>query len=431
MNDDSFGDEGRGAYDAADTPDMIEEESLFDQLEREVDADAGSAGFPHLAEAYRREGQIDRAEEIAVAGLAEAPERLGGKVALALVMLEKGEIAEAREALTGIFENVPEVPSASEIAVEAIADEVDDLEAAPEDSSEPTVVATPDEPEEAAPALGDTQPIDEPDEPPVESEPAEHRLYATPLASPSPVLPHFDGSAGEAAPPDEALREDEIENAFAEAEARPDDRVSPDDLVQAAVRSVEATTADTTGTGEYRASEHPVFATETMASLLEGQGDLVAADEVRASIGSPEELDVQDEPVRADEPEVVVESTEAIAVEAEEVPDAPEADELIAGAELVAKPEAAADVEAAIEANSADEAASSSETVSTVEVEEAVAVEAPEDGPAPLDAASAIDDIAQDITVPDADPRAEHRARRQRIIARLEGWLENIRRDPA
>ncbi|MDP6980158.1 MAG: hypothetical protein QF570_16400 [Myxococcota bacterium] len=349
MNDDSFDNQNRGPRDAADTPDMIEDGSLFEQLEHEVDVDAGSAGFPRLVEAYRRDGQIDRAEEIAAAGLAEAPERLGGKVALALVMLDKGEISEAREALTGILENVPEVPLEPEAAAEAVTADAEDSGAAPE---------------APAPALGDTQPIDEPDEDPVDSEPAEHRLYATPLASPSPVLPHFDGSAAEADPPDQELREDEIENAFAEAEARPEEMVSPDELVDAAVRGVEATSADASEGDEYRPSERRVFATRTMANLLEGQGDLIAADEVRATIGEPE-------------------------------PEAAEAEE-----ERVAEPEPVVEAE-------------------------------PAEEPAPLDAASVIDDIAQDITASDADPRAGHRARRQRIIARLEGWLENLRRDPA
>ena len=59
------------------------EVSKFERLVREVEADPGCASFPRLAEAYRRDGQADRASMIAEAGLALAPERLVGRVVLA------------------------------------------------------------------------------------------------------------------------------------------------------------------------------------------------------------------------------------------------------------------------------------------------------------------------------------------------------------
>jgi len=118
------------------------------------------------------------------------------------------------------------------------------------------------------------------------------------------------------------------------------------------VRGIEATTTDSSDLAGYRASEHPVFATETMASLLEGQGDVAGADEVRASMEV--ELDAPSE---------------------EEAPEAAVAE--------------------------------------------------------PLDAASAPHPDDETTATEAAGPRGEERERRERVRARLEGWLDNLGRDPA
>lgn len=226
------------------------EGSEFDRLAREIEENPGSPAFPRLAEAYRRAGMVERAESIAKSGLAEAPERLGGRVALALAMLDQGEITLASQELASILENIPELPS-----------EADE--------------ATPD----AAAA-----------------EPKEHRLYSTPLATPSEALPQFDEQRANRGS-DEALREEEIDDAFDSARAEAEQMVSANQLAESAMLGVGDDTDDTDDAdssddardvgkadGAYSASEGRVFATETMANLLEDQGDLPGAERVRASI---------------------------------------------------------------------------------------------------------------------------------------------------
>lgn len=223
----------------------------FERLVRDVEADAGCADFPRLAEAYRRAGQIARAREIAEAGLALAPERLVGRVVLALAQLEDGDVSTAMDGLASILENVPAVSNDS-------------------DSGTDDAVS-------------------------------EHRLYAPALARPSAQLPKVElGRQGDDSSVD--LREDEIDDAFDHAHAEADPLLDPNDVAEAAMldADIPETTADDASTGPradvfgdedddgddanepYRPVEHPVFATETMASLLEGQGDVAAAAAIRS-----------------------------------------------------------------------------------------------------------------------------------------------------
>ena len=92
------------------------EVSKFERLVREVEADPGCASFPRLAEAYRRDGQADRARIIAEAGLALAPERLVGRVVLALAQLDVGEVVDAIDGLATILEDVPAVRNEAAVA---------------------------------------------------------------------------------------------------------------------------------------------------------------------------------------------------------------------------------------------------------------------------------------------------------------------------
>lgn len=226
------------------------EGSEFDRLAREIEENPGSPAFPRLAEAYRRAGMVERAESIAKSGLAEAPERLGGRVALALAMLDQGEITLASRELASILENIPELPSEA-------------------DEATPVAAA---------------------------AEPKEHRLYSTPLATPSEALPQFDEQRANRGS-DEALREEEIDDAFDSARAEAEQMVSANQLAESAMLGVGDDTDDTDDAdssddardvgkadGAYSASEGRVFATETMANLLEDQGDLPGAERVRASI---------------------------------------------------------------------------------------------------------------------------------------------------
>jgi hypothetical protein len=218
----------------------------FERLTREIEENPGGPAFPRLAEAYRRGGDIERAESIAKDGLAEAPERMGGRVALALAMLDKGEITLASQELASILENIPELPS---------------------DSGEV--------------ALGESP------------EPVEHRLYTAPLASPSDALPHFDETLANDRSDDE-LRQDEIDNAFASAQTDTDEMVSPNRLAESAMLDADdESEASDDPDDDYSASDRQVFATATMATILEKQGDFTGAEQVRAAI--PGEFEGQGE----------------------------------------------------------------------------------------------------------------------------------------
>lgn len=75
-----------------------------DRLEAEVALDPGCADYPALAEVLRRRGEVQRALGVAEAGLAAAPDRLAGRVALGLALLDAGLESKAREALIRVLE---------------------------------------------------------------------------------------------------------------------------------------------------------------------------------------------------------------------------------------------------------------------------------------------------------------------------------------
>ena len=129
-------------------PNSDAEGSELDALAREIEKNPGGPSFPRLAEAYRRAGRVERAESIAKRGLAQAPDRMSGRVALALTMLDNGDVAQATRELSSILENVPELPNEAEEPVAA---------------------------ETTGSAFG------------------EHRLYSQPLANAWDALPTLDG----------------------------------------------------------------------------------------------------------------------------------------------------------------------------------------------------------------------------------------------
>lgn len=327
------------------------EASEFERLAQEIEENPGSPSFPRLAEAYRRAGHVERAESIAKGGLAEAPERMGGRVALALAMIDKGEITMASKELASILENVPELPSDSTAA---------------------------------------------------ESVSLEHRLYSTPLAIPSEALPQFDEDRGNNASED-ALRQEEIDHAFESARTDADQMISANQLAESAMLDVsddvdsddacpDVITTDTAGNDDvatcdhgegYSASDRKVFATETMANLLEGQGDLEGAERVRASM--PDE--------GPDEAEDVESATE------------PEAD-------ATTDPDVSADAAA---------------TAPLMDLVGAPLAESPD----PVPAAAELDlhpDLRSELHL---DPDSARDERATRIIHQLEDWLANIRRNVA
>lgn len=388
----------------------------FEALQADVEAEPGSPAFPRLAEAYRRDGQVERAVAIARAGLDRAPERMGGRVALALALLDQGENAQAIQELSYIMENVPEVPVDSAAPARAAAVEaIEVMDAVVSGDELPTLVE--------ASTEASIEPEPEPQDHTADVSETEHRLYAIPLASPSAALPQLDEQRAEVAS-DSELRADEIDEAFAQAE--PDVVVTPNQVAQEAilgtagyvdtVEEVEEPAAAYQASAavdfgeEYRASERPVFATETMANLLEGQGDTEAADRIRASFSMSSQAEYEDEfdaGVGGPSADMVSElETEAqTSIEHEMTP-------------LV--PFAASDELALDEASPQED-----EEAAAAWPEEEFDV-APEISHLPVQAAPVDDALSEESQV--TQSRA---ARNDRIIGRLETWLANIRKEVA
>jgi len=400
------------------------EVSKFERLVREVEADPGCASFPRLAEAYRRDGQPDRARMIAEAGLAIAPERLVGRVVLALAQLDVGEVVDAVGGLATILEDVPVARTEAGVA------SATETEGESEVDSDADIV------------------IEQESEPEPEENPFEHRLYSTsysapptpPLALPSENLPQveLDRQGDNSAV---ALGEDEIDHAFSQARAEAEPMLSPDDVVEAAVLDADVldTAEEEVGAapayvsddsdGSYRPADRPVFATETMATLLEGQGDVEAAEAIRSSIpgvsiDSYHEILSYSSGRQSDAmagPTGDAEVVEAQGADTESIETEPPAVEGFAWPSQL---------------ESYDEQLPAIETVETIRVEAfeeiiASVADVPKAQHAALEVTSnVIPDVILDTGVVQDlnDARTESRAR---IVSRLEGWLENIRRDVA
>ena len=73
-------------------------------LEARVALEPGCADYPALAEVLRRRGDLTRAREVAEAGLAAAPHRLAGRVAFGLALLDAGKMSQAREILAQVLD---------------------------------------------------------------------------------------------------------------------------------------------------------------------------------------------------------------------------------------------------------------------------------------------------------------------------------------
>ena len=72
----------------------------FEQLADAVAADPGCDAFPLLADSRRRAGHVSEAREIAEAGLQRRPASAEGRIALALALMDQGELAPARRVLS-------------------------------------------------------------------------------------------------------------------------------------------------------------------------------------------------------------------------------------------------------------------------------------------------------------------------------------------
>ena len=77
----------------------------LERLRQRVEQDAGCAEFPALAEAERRAGRLPEARRIAERGLRVRPDRLAGRVALGLVLLDQGDVTGAQRALAAVCES--------------------------------------------------------------------------------------------------------------------------------------------------------------------------------------------------------------------------------------------------------------------------------------------------------------------------------------
>jgi hypothetical protein len=102
-------------------------------------------------------------------------------------------------------------------------------------------------------------------------------LYAPVVLAPpySPIAPSRTASSNAF---DHVLADDELDLAIASAETNPDEMLSANTVVAETLASHDSVVPD----ASFDFSEHPTYATRTMAELLEGQGRRVEADRVRA-----------------------------------------------------------------------------------------------------------------------------------------------------
>jgi hypothetical protein len=87
-------------------------ENTLEQLVALVDANPASPVFPALAATYRLMGQLDEARRVAEAGLEAAPETAGGRVVLALTLLDLGQVDGARQQLNRGLRSLQVTPAA-------------------------------------------------------------------------------------------------------------------------------------------------------------------------------------------------------------------------------------------------------------------------------------------------------------------------------
>ncbi len=95
-------------------------EFLNTALRKRVESDPGCADFPALAEAERRAGRPEEAQRVAERGLGATPERIAGRVALGLALLDQGELSAARQELARIFETLPSSEQSTPVSSPAV-----------------------------------------------------------------------------------------------------------------------------------------------------------------------------------------------------------------------------------------------------------------------------------------------------------------------
>ncbi|MEM7412956.1 MAG: tetratricopeptide repeat protein [Myxococcota bacterium] len=202
---------------------MAFEDPIAD-LERICDHDPGNPAFPALAEMLRRAGRLEEAREAAERGLVASPDSAEGRMVWLLIQLDAGKDPTVRERLEAWAEGAlgpyAEAPQAAEL-------------------------------------LPETPVTEESEEPEVEVEA-------------------------------EGVSEHEFERAFAAATPEIEEMITPDRVAEeAAIQADAGWAGDDPPIAEVAGdplADNPTFATETMAALLERQGDSEGAARIRANL---------------------------------------------------------------------------------------------------------------------------------------------------
>ena len=222
-----------------------------------VERAPGCPEFPALAEVHRRQGRAEEARRVSQRGLEEAPERMAGRVSLGLALIDLGAESEAKSELAGILDALLEPHRLGDDAlVEASADLAGDAPLAPFAPLAP---------------LGRELPGHAPGERPGASD-----LAALPLQNSEQP----SGFAADVAP-------EEIEQAFEHARSEPDEMLSANRMAEEVLlEHVPADEQEDLADAFDVESAEP-YRTQTMASLLERQGDHSGAQAIRETLDGP------------------------------------------------------------------------------------------------------------------------------------------------
>lgn len=192
----------------------------------------GAPGFAALAEAQRRDGRPGEALELAEEGLRNRPDLIAGRIVRVRALLDLGHVAEAQAELGIVLDRVPDHPLGAGLGAEI---------GSADGSADSAESAAPAEAQAFAPIASDE------------------------VSSPSPSFAD--------------IAENELEAAFEEAEAQPEEMMDANSVAEATLRDVESEGPEPS----LDRADSP-FATETMAQLLEQQGHADKADSLRANI---------------------------------------------------------------------------------------------------------------------------------------------------
>jgi hypothetical protein len=111
------------------------------------------------------------------------------------------------------------------------------------------------------------------------------------------LLAESSGAIPAAAGPARSITDDELELAFADAEPELERMRNADDVAQQAILQADRALEAEGQMAPDEVGDH--FATETMASLLEQQGDEAAAERIRAALDGPDGAEDLGGPSRA------------------------------------------------------------------------------------------------------------------------------------